>query len=62
MKGGLTPEEVEAMKAAWQHVLTADIADLSAGLLLEFCTRVFLLCCSALMLQFLYCRIVSVLN
>ena len=36
MKGGITPEEVRDMRAAWQRVFTVNMGELSAGLLLEY--------------------------
>ena len=36
MKGGLTAEELKEVRAAWQHVLAANVGDLSSGLLLEY--------------------------
>ena len=36
MKGGLTDVELRDMRAAWQHVLTGNIGEVSAGLLIEY--------------------------
>jgi hypothetical protein len=36
MKGGMSVDELRDMRAAWQHVLGANLGDISAGFLLEW--------------------------